>query len=148
MRAPQVMQGYWGQPEATARTLVDGWLHTGDIGRFDESGNLYIVDRKKDMIITGGENVASREVEAILEQHPGVSQAAVVGVPDRQWGEKLCALVKPATSHSPEAAALHHHCRRFLAGYKTPKSFLLTSSLPVNAAGKVDKERIRALFSD
>ncbi len=146
VRAPQCMQGYWRQPEATAAALVDGWLHTGDIGRFDEEGYLYIVDRKKDMIISGGENVASREVEEVLRRHPAVRDCAVIGLPDPHWGEQVCAvLVLAAEASDAELAA---HCRSLLAGYKTPKTWRRLQALPLNAAGKVDKPALRLAGGD
>lgn len=141
VRAPQCMQGYWQQPEVTAATLVDGWLHTGDIGRFDTEGYLYIVDRKKDMIISGGENVASREVEEVLRRHPAVRDCAVIGLPDPRWGEQVCAVMVLAMDASD--AELTAHCRSLLAGYKTPKAWLRVEALPLNGAGKVDKPTLR-----
>ena len=141
VRAPQCMQGYWQQPEVTAATLVDGWLHTGDIGRFDAQGYLYIVDRKKDMIISGGENVASREVEEALRRHPAVRDCAVIGLPDPRWGEQVCAVVVLALDASD--AELAAHCRSLLAGYKTPKAWRRVEALPLNGAGKVDKPTLR-----
>ncbi|MEQ8802263.1 class I adenylate-forming enzyme family protein [Haliea sp.] len=141
VRAPQCMQGYWQQPQVTAATLVEGWLHTGDIGRFDNEGYLYIVDRKKDMIISGGENVASREVEEVLRQHPAVRDCAVIGLSDSRWGEQVCALVVLTTEASD--AELAAHCRSLLAGYKTPKTWRRVEALPLNAAGKVDKPALR-----
>ena len=95
IRSPQVMVGYWEEPETTAATLVDGWLHTGDVGRFDAEGNVAVVDRKKDVILTGGENVSSLEVEQVLHEVPEVGEVAVVGVPDPEWGENVCAVVVP-----------------------------------------------------
>lgn len=121
--------------------LSVGWLHTGDIGRFDPQGYLYIVDRKKDMIISGGENVASREVEEILRQHPAVRDCAVIGLPDARWGEQVCAVVVLKAEVSD--AELAAHCRQLLAGYKTPKTWRRVSMLPLNAAGKVDKPTLR-----
>lgn len=146
VRAPQCMQGYWQQPEVTAATLVEGWLHTGDIGRFDTEGYLYIVDRKKDMIISGGENVASREVEEVLRQHPAVRDCAVIGLPDPRWGEQVCAVVVLAAKASD--AELTSHCRSLLAGYKTPKAWRRVETLPLNAAGKVDKPALRLSTAD
>jgi acyl-CoA synthetase (AMP-forming)/AMP-acid ligase II len=142
VRAPQCMQGYWQQPEATAAALADGWLHTGDIGRFDARGYLYIVDRKKDMIISGGENVASREVEEAVRRHPAVRDCAVIGVPDPRWGERVCAVVVLAEQVSD--AELAAHCKALLAGYKTPRIWRRVDALPLNAAGKVDKPALRA----
>ncbi|MEZ5556041.1 AMP-binding protein [Haliea sp.] len=142
VRGPQCMRGYWQQPEATASALVDGWLHTGDIGRFNEQGYLSIVDRKKDMIISGGENVASREVEEALRLHPAVRDCAVIGLPDPRWGEQVAAVVVLDGAASDEELAAH--CRSLLAGYKTPKAWRRVQALPLNAAGKVDKPALRA----
>tara|TARA_R110002110_G_scaffold415561_2_gene650900 strand:- start:112371 stop:113903 length:1533 start_codon:yes stop_codon:yes gene_type:complete len=139
--AKQCMSGYWQQPEETAQALVEGWLHSGDIGRFDDAGYLYIVDRKKDMIVTGGENVASREVEEVLRQHPAVRDCAVIGVPDDTWGECVCAVVVEQSGVSDEELATH--CRAQLAGYKTPRKWVRQMALPLNAAGKVDKPLLR-----
>lgn len=142
VKALQCMSGYWQQPEATAATLVDGWLHTGDIGRFDARGYLSIVDRKKDMIVSGGENVASREVEEVLRSHPAVRDCAVIGLPHPYWGEQVAAVVVLETEASD--AELAAHCRSLLAGYKTPKGWRRVRALPLNAAGKVDKPVLRA----
>jgi acyl-CoA synthetase (AMP-forming)/AMP-acid ligase II len=143
VKGPQVMSGYWRAPQVTAVTVIDGWLHTGDMGRFDDQGNLYIVDRKKDMIISGGENIASREVEDILGQHDAVKQVAIVGLPDKRWGEVVCAVVVLAADHIADDAALQQYCRQYLAGYKVPRCFVYRDVLPVNAAGKMDKAVLR-----
>lgn len=140
------MSGYWQQPAATAEALVDGWLHTGDIGRFDGEGYLYIVDRKKDMIVSGGENVASREVEEVLRSHPAVKECAVIGLPDAKWGETVCAVVRLRGQASD--CELQDHCRSNLGGYKTPRRFIRVDSLPLNAAGKVDKPLLRKTYSE
>ena len=140
VRGPQVMAGYWNRPDLTAETIVDGWLHTGDVGRLDEDGVLYIVDRKKDIIITGGENVASREVEDALRSHPAVTAAAVIGEPDERWGEAVVGVV--VASHVDEASLIAH-VRSRLAGYKTPKRIRFVDTLPLNASGKVDKNLLR-----
>lgn len=145
VRARQCMAGYWEQPQASARALVGGWLHTGDIGRFDGAGYLYLVDRKKDMIISGGENVASREVEEVLRLHPAVKDCAVIGLPDPQWGEVVTAVVQLAAPL--DEAALSGHCRQRLAGYKTPRRWLPVDTLPLNAAGKIDKPRLRSRYT-
>jgi acyl-CoA synthetase (AMP-forming)/AMP-acid ligase II len=145
VRADQCMQGYWNDPAATAAALVDGWLHTGDIGRFDAEGYLFIVDRKKDMIISGGENIASREIEEVLRRHALVADCAVIGVPDAKWGECACAVLVLRGELSD--GALVEHCREFLAGYKTPKRWVRVEALPLNAAGKTDKPLLRRSYS-
>jgi len=142
VQAPQCMEGYWNDPDATARALAGGWLHTGDIGCMDEDGYLYVVDRKKDMIISGGENIASREVEEVLRDHAAVRDCAVVGLPDPKWGEIVCAVVW--LRHAVEDNELALHCRGQLAGYKVPKRWVRVEQLPLNAAGKIDKPRLRA----
>ena len=141
VRAAQVMAGYWQDEDNTRKALIDGWLHTGDIGRFDSDGYLYIVDRKKDMILSGGENVASREVEEVLRQHPAVVDCAVIGLPDDKWGETVCAAV--VLSSETDDAALAAHSRAQLAGYKTPRRWFRLEQLPLNASGKVDKPLLR-----
>ncbi len=139
IRAPSVMLGYLNQPEATAETLKDGWLHTGDLGRLDGDGYVYLVDRKTDLIIVGGLNVYPREVEEALLTHPGVAEAAVVGVPEATRGERVVAFVvcRPDAGVAPRA--LLRHCRRLLAPYKCPRSVLVVPELAKNAAGKVEK---------
>ena len=145
-RAPWNMTGYWNRPEETAAALEGGWLHTGDAGYFDEDGYLFVHDRIKDMIVTGGENVYPAEVENALFSHPAVADAAVIGVPDPRWGEAVKALVvlKPGTQASE--AALIEHLRARIAGYKTPRSVEFVSSLPRNASGKLLKHEIRAPY--
>ncbi len=144
VRGAQVMAGYWGDPEATAATLVDGWLRTGDLGRFDEEGLLYVVDRKKDVIVTGGENVASREVEeAVLRCCLEVREVAVVGVPDRRWGENVCAVVAAARGAQIDPDALVETLRDQLAGFKLPRQVVVVEELPKNATGKVQKQELR-----
>lgn len=146
VRGEQCMLGYWQDPGATAAALEDGWLHTGDIGRFDAGGYLYIVDRKKDMIVSGGENVASREVEEVLRRHPAVKDCAVIGLPDAKWGEMVCAVLQLGAKASDRE--LSGHCRSNLAGYKTPRRFIRVDTLPLNAAGKVDKPLLRKTYSE
>jgi acyl-CoA synthetase (AMP-forming)/AMP-acid ligase II len=141
VKARQCMREYWQEPDATARAIVDGWLHTGDIGRFDDQGYLYIVDRKKDMIISGGENIASREVEEAVRGHPAVRDCAVIGLPDPKWGETICAVVQLESEVSDQE--LSDHCRKFLAAYKSPKRWFRVDALPLNAAGKIDKPSLR-----
>jgi acyl-CoA synthetase (AMP-forming)/AMP-acid ligase II len=145
-RGPQVMGGYWEDARATEAAFADGWFRTGDIGRFDPDGRLTVLDRKKDIVITGGENVASREVEEVLASHPGVAEVAVVGVPDAEWGERIVALVVPTAGTPTDGLAdsVVAHCRDHLAGFKAPRRVEFLDVLPVNATGKVDKVTLRA----
>jgi acyl-CoA synthetase (AMP-forming)/AMP-acid ligase II len=148
-RGPMVMQGYWRQPEATAAAIRDGWLRTGDGARMDEAGYLFIADRLKDMIITGGENVYSAEVETALRSHAAVAQAAVIGVPDAQWGEAVHAVVVLRAGVEAVPALqdeLRAWCRQSLAGYKVPRGLHFVPELPMSAAGKVLKNVLRAEF--
>jgi len=150
VRGPMVTAGYWRQPEATAQALREGWLHTGDGGRMDDQGYLFIADRLKDMIISGGENVYPAEVEAALRSHPAVSDAAVIGVPSRQWGEAVHAVVvvrEPGGSEALREALseeLVAWCRGRLAAYKCPRSLVFVEALPLSAAGKILKTSLRA----
>jgi acyl-CoA synthetase (AMP-forming)/AMP-acid ligase II len=144
VRAGQVMAGYWENPDATAMALADGWLHTGDVGRIDEDGLLTVVDRLKDVIVSGGENVASREVETVLHTHPAVADVAVVGVPDERWGERITAVVVVREGAGVTEAELVALSREHLAGYKTPRAVVFVDALPRNAAGKVLKQQLRA----
>ena len=147
VRGEGLMLGYWNQPELTAETLRGGWMHTGDGGRMDELGLVYVCDRLKDMIVTGGENVYSGEVESALARHPAVSQCAVIGVPDARWGERVHAVVVAHTDSEPTAEELTRHCRALIADYKCPKSIELRQEpLPLSAAGKVLKHVLRAPF--
>jgi acyl-CoA synthetase (AMP-forming)/AMP-acid ligase II len=148
VRAPQVMAGYWGDPGATAAAVdAQGFLHTGDVGRIDADGLLSVVDRVKDVIVTGGENVASREVEDVLHGHPGVADVAVVGLPDPRWGERVTAVVVPRAGARPDAAELVDRCRAHLAGFKAPREVVFAEALPRNAAGKVLKAQLRATLA-
>ncbi|HSW04514.1 class I adenylate-forming enzyme family protein [Aquabacterium sp.] len=140
-RGPMVTPGYWRNPEATAAALQDGWLHTGDAGCMQADGTLAIVDRLKDMIISGGENIYSAEVEAALRAHPAVAQAAVLGVPDARWGEAVQAFVVLREPVSDEV--LRAWCRERLAGYKCPRAYAFVAELPLSAAGKVLKNVLR-----
>jgi long-chain acyl-CoA synthetase len=147
VRGPNVMAGYWSKPEQTDAVLRDGWYSTGDLGHLDEEGYLYLVDRAKDMIVTGGENVYSTEVEEVLFRHPGVLEAAVFGVPDERWGEAVHAVVVPRAGAEPDAADLIAWCRESIAGYKVPKVVELRSEpLPKSGAGKVLKRELRAPY--
>jgi acyl-CoA synthetase (AMP-forming)/AMP-acid ligase II len=145
VQATQCMQRYWNDDAATAQALAGDWLHTGDIGRFDDAGYLYIVDRKKDMIISGGENIASREIEEVLRRHPAIRDCAVIGRPAAKWGETPCAIVQLKQDISDQALA--DHCRSLLAAYKTPRSWIRVNELPLNAAGKIDKPLLRRRFA-
>jgi long-chain acyl-CoA synthetase len=144
VRGPSVMSGYWRRPDATAETLRDGWLHTGDLGRLTDDGVLYLLDRTKDMIISGGSNVYAVEVEDVLSAHPSVADVAVIGVPDDLWGERVVAVVVPTDGGELDATALEQHCRRSLAGYKIPRTWVRREVLPRNAYGKVLKRDLRA----
>jgi acyl-CoA synthetase (AMP-forming)/AMP-acid ligase II len=146
VRSNTVMDGYWQQPEETARALAGGWFHTGDGGRIDEEGHLSILDRKKDVIITGGENVSSIEVEDALFSMDGVAEVAVIGIPDERWGEMVIALVVPAEGAVLTEEAVIAHCRTVLAGYKCPKRVELRPELPRTATGKLQKFRLRAPY--
>ncbi len=144
VRGPNVVAGYWNKPEATAETFVDGWLHTGDLARIDGDGLLYIVDRKKDMINRGGENVYSIEVENALAGAPGVGEAAAVGVPDEMMGEKVGAVIVPAPGAALDIDAVVSHCRANLADFKVPQYLALREdALPRNPSGKVLKAQLR-----
>jgi long-chain acyl-CoA synthetase len=144
VRGPNVVQGYWNKPEATAETFVDGWLHTGDLARIDDDGLLYIVDRKKDMINRGGENVYSIEVENALASAPGVGEAAAVGVPDEMMGEKVGVAIVPAAGAALDVAAVIAYCRGRLADFKVPQYVaVLDEPLPRNPGGKVLKAQLR-----
>ncbi len=142
-----VMQGYWNQPELTAQTLRNGWLHTGDGGYMDEEGFLFIVDRVKDMIITGGENVYSAEVEEALYGHAAVAECAVIGIPDPQWGERVHAVVRCKPNSAATEDELIAHCRALIANYKLPRSVSFsTDPLPLSGAGKILKTELRKPF--
>ncbi|MFD3167039.1 long-chain fatty acid--CoA ligase [Herpetosiphon sp. NSE202] len=143
---PTVCNGYWRNPVATAQALQKGWFYTGDLARVDAEGYFYIVDRKKDMYISGGENVYPAEIENVLYQHPAVQECAVIGIPDGRWGEVGRALVVLRPSMQLDEATLITFCRERLASYKTPKSIYFLPELPHNASGKVVKPELRKLF--
>lgn len=144
-RGPMVMQGYWNRPDLTAEALRGGWMHTGDVGYFDDDGYLYVVDRLKDMIITGGENVWSQEVENALASHPAVSLCAVIGKPDTFWGETVHAIVNLRDNMAVTEAELIAHCRNLIAHYKCPRSVdVRDEPLPLSGANKVLKSELRA----
>jgi acyl-CoA synthetase (AMP-forming)/AMP-acid ligase II len=138
-----VLQGYWQQPEASAAALEGDWFHTGDGGSMDEEGYLTISDRKKDVIITGGENVSSIEVEDCIYGLDGVAECAVIGVPDEKWGETIKAIVVARPGTSIDAAAVITHCKQKIAGYKSPTSVDFVDAIPRTATGKVQKFKLR-----
>lgn len=143
-----VFAGYWKNPVATAANLREGWLHTGDVGRLDKEGFLYVLDRKKDMIITGGENVYTKEVEDVLYQHDSVLEAAVFGIPDETWGETVAAAIVMKPGLTFDAASLESHCRRNLGGFKLPRRLFQIEALPRNVSGKVLKRDLRDHFAN
>ncbi|WP_245858531.1 class I adenylate-forming enzyme family protein [Sphingomonas guangdongensis] len=148
-RGPMVVKGYWNKPEATAATFVDGWVRTGDLARLDEEGFLYIVDRAKDMIIRGGENIYSSEVEDVLYAHPAVTDAALVGIPHRSLGEEPAAVVHLAPGHQVSEAELQDWVRARLAGFKVPVAIRFSDTvLPRNANGKILKTELKTMFAD
>jgi acyl-CoA synthetase (AMP-forming)/AMP-acid ligase II len=138
-----VSVGYWRQPEATAETFAGGWAYTGDVGYIDESGYLFILDRRKDMIITGGFNVYPREVENAVSTLPGIREVAVVGAPDERWGEVITAVVSAEPGAGLTADEVIAHCRASIGGYKVPKRVLFVGELPKNGTGKIDKPALR-----
>jgi acyl-CoA synthetase (AMP-forming)/AMP-acid ligase II len=142
-RGNHVLAGYWEQPEATAEAIVDGWFHTGDGGWIDSEGYVNIADRKKDVIISGGENVSSIEVEDALFSHPAVAEVAVIGVPDHKWGETVKALVVLAAGTSATERELIDHCRSKLAHFKCPTSIEFRDALARTATGKLQKFKLR-----
>ncbi len=146
-QGPNVMLGYVNKPDETARVLVDGWIRTGDAGYMDEDGYIYLVDRIKDMIITGGENVASLEVENVITAHSSVSMCAVLGLPDEYWGETVHAVVVPEPGTEVSEAEIMAHCKKSLAGYKCPRSVDITHDpLPLSGAGKIMKRKLRESY--
>jgi len=146
VRGPNVSKGYLKRERENADVFREGWFHTGDVGRMDEDGYLFLVDRKKDMIITGGENVYSSEVEAVLYRHPGISEAAVIGVPDDRYGEALFAVIVPKAGVTLTAEEIIDHCRAHIGGYKIPRRIALVDALPRTAVGKVQKAALRETY--
>lgn len=143
-RTPQLMEGYWNNPEANTRAFAGGWFHGGDVGYLDEEGVVWFTDRTKDMIKSGGENVASIEVERVLLAQDSVVECAVVGLPDDRWGEAVTAYVVPAPGHGTDAETLRAWCRQQLAGFKVPKQFVVVDALPKTATGKIKKHELRS----
>lgn len=145
-KSKRIMTGYWRKPEETQSVLIDGWLHTGDMGYYDEKGYLYIADRKKDMIVSGGENIFPREVEEVLYQHPAVQEAMVIGIPDPYWVESVHAVVVLKTGIDASAGELIRFCKQRLARFKAPKSVEFVSILPKSPSGKIMKREIRERY--
>ncbi len=149
MRGEKVTRGYWKDEERTAAAFwPDGWLRSGDVGYLDEDGFLYLTDRKKDMIISGGENIASSEIERVLYEMPQILEAAVIARPDIRWGETPVAVVVTRPGHSLDLEQLQSHCRRHLGGFKIPRDLILMDTLPRNPSGKVLKRELRRMFDD
>ena len=146
VRGEVVMKGYWKSPEATAETLRGGWLHTGDLGIMDEKGYVYILDRAKDMIISGGENIYSREIEDVIIKHPAVLEVAVIGVPDEKWGESIKAIVSLREGKKATEEEIVNFCKEYLASFKKPKSVEFIDAIPKNAYGKVLKRELREKY--
>jgi len=147
VKSAQTMAGYWNKPEATSEAFVDGWLRTGDAGRMDQDGYLFIEDRVKDMVITGGENVYPAEVERVLIEHPDIAEVAVIGVPSEKWGETVHAVVTLEGTSTPDAAALIAFARERLAHYKCPTGITFVADLPRNPTGKVLKRELKSLVA-
>jgi fatty-acyl-CoA synthase len=148
LRGPAITPGYWNNPQATAKSYEDGWLCTGDIVYFDDDGDFYVVDRSKDMYISGGENVYPAEVENVIFQIEGVAEAAVIGIHDAKWGEVGKAIVALKSGAQVSEEQVIAYCKQKLAGFKAPKQVQFVPALARNAAGKVDKPRLRTEFGD
>ena len=147
VRGPNVTAGYLNRPEETKKAIRNGWFHTGDMGRLDETGLLFLVDRKKDVVITGGENVYTSEVEAAIYTHPAVQEAAVIGVPDEKFGEALFAVIVPAPGKTLTPDQLIEHCRSRIGSYKIPRKMDFVSELPKSAMGKILKTELRRIYA-
>jgi acyl-CoA synthetase (AMP-forming)/AMP-acid ligase II len=148
VRSPTNMAGYWNDPEATAATLRDGWLHTGDVGRRDADGDFYLVDRIKDMIRSGGENVYAREVELALLEHEAIADVAVIGTPDERWDERVVAVVQLAQGETTTDEDLVEHCAARIARYKLPKQVLFVDDFPRTGIGKISKHQLKAMLQE
>jgi fatty-acyl-CoA synthase len=147
VRGPNVTPGYWNRPDANASSFTDGWLHTGDATRVDEDGFYYIVDRWKDMYISGGENVYPAEVESVLHQLAAVAEAAVIGIPSEQWGETGMAIIAVKPGHALTEPDIRAHCEANLARFKRPHLIKFVDALPRNATGKIHKPTLRQTFA-
>jgi malonyl-CoA/methylmalonyl-CoA synthetase len=147
LKGPAVTPGYWQKPEETAKTFVEGWFRTGDLGRMDDEGYYYLTDRLKHIIISGGENISPKEVESVINRFEGVVESSVIGLPDDQWGEKVAAAVVTKPGLKVKADDLQHFCRQHLHNWKCPKEIILVENLPRNTMGKVLKEELKNLFT-
>jgi long-chain acyl-CoA synthetase len=145
LRGPMVMKGYWNQPEATAEIIRDGWLHTGDIGYIDADGYFFITDRKKDIIIKGGENISPRAIEEVLYAHPGIAEAAVIGIRDKVYGEdiKACVVLKPEQKTTPDE--IMEYCKGKLKRFFVPKEVVILPAMPKTLVGKILKKELRKM---
>jgi len=143
IKGPSITPGYWNDPQATRETVRNGWFHTGDVGHVDNDGYLYITDRKKDLIIKGGENISPREIEEVMYMHPAVAEAAVVGIPDDYLGEEICAVVQLRPGVSPSPEEIREHAARFLGKFKLPAHVIFVPALPRTSSGKVHKQTLR-----
>ncbi len=148
IRGSHVIQEYWNRPKDTAAALQDGWLHTGDLARCDEDGFYFIVGRRKEMFISGGENIYPAEIESVLHAHEDIAEAAVLGIPHPKWGEVGIAVVRIHEGHSPTAASILADCREKLARYKIPRQLFFMEELPKTGAGKLDKKQLELIFKD
>ncbi|HVJ48676.1 fatty acid--CoA ligase family protein [Desulfitobacterium sp.] len=146
VRGPSIMSGYFNQPELTAKTLKEGWVHTGDMFKQGQDGYYYIMDRKKDMIKTGGENVFAQEVEGVIRSHPAIQDCAVIGVPDSLFGEAVMSVIKLRTGYTLTAEELQEYCKKQLSSYKKPRYIDFVDSFPVDSAGKIQKFRLREMY--
>ena len=146
VKSKGVLKGWWQKPEETSETIVNGWVHTGDMGYYDENGYIYVADRKKDMIVSGGENIFPREVEEVLYHHPAIQEAAIIGVPDPYWVESVHAVVVLKERMNASADELIDFCKQRLARYKSPKTVEFVLSLPKTPSGKILKREIREKY--
>ena len=146
VRGPQVSKGYLNRPEETEKSFRNGWFHTGDVGSMDADGLMYLMDRKKDMIVSGGENIYTSEVEAALYQHAGIQECAVVGVPDEKYGEALFAVIVPAEGTTLTETDVIDHCRERIGGYKIPRQMDFVTEMPKSAMGKILKNELRSIY--
>jgi acyl-CoA synthetase (AMP-forming)/AMP-acid ligase II len=147
VKGPTVMQGYYRNPEGTANAIKNGWFYSGDLARTDDEGYLYIVDRKKDIIVSGGENVSAREVEEAFYTHPAVFTAAVFGLPHSKWGQQVTAAVVLAEGQNVTSAQLIEYLKKRVAGYKIPRSIHFLNALPESGVGKISKTKLKEMFT-